>query len=110
MADEELLEDEGSEGSAPKKKLFGKKDKGSNFDAVVGDGGTLYTDADEEEEGGGLLSAVIVVFIVVIWLAILALLVKLDVNHQRILYQPSFYLYFGLLLIFHYFLLHIQHH
>ena len=80
MADEELLEDEGSEGSAPKKKLFGKKDKGSNFDAVVGDEGTLYTDGEEEEEGGGLISALVVVFIVLIWLAILALLVKLDVG------------------------------
>lgn len=80
MADEELLEDEGSEGSAPKKKLFGKKDKGSNFDAVVGDEGTLYTDGEEEEEGGGLLSVMVVIFIVLIWLAILALLVKLDVG------------------------------
>lgn len=80
MADEELLEDEGSEGSAPKKKLFGKKDKGSNFDAVVGDEGALYTDGEEEEEGGGLLSVMVVIFIVLIWLAILALLVKLDVG------------------------------
>lgn len=81
MADNELLEDEELEGSSPKKKkLFGKKDKGSNFDAVVGDEGALYTDGEEEEEGGGLISALVVVFIVLIWLAILALLVKLDVG------------------------------
>lgn len=78
MADEELLEGEDSKKKKKEKKK--KNKKGENFDAVVGDGGTLYTDADEEEEGGGLLSAVIVVFIVVIWLAILALLVKLDVG------------------------------
>ncbi|MDO4188888.1 MAG: hypothetical protein Q4D29_07835 [Lachnospiraceae bacterium] len=79
MADEELLEEE--EDSKSKKKKKKKKDKGEKFDAVVGDNGTaLYTDADDEEESGGLLSAVVVVFIVLIWLAILALLVKLDVG------------------------------
>ena len=80
MADEELLEEE--EGSKKKKKKEKKKKdkKGENFDAVVGDGGTFYTDADEDEEGGGILSALVVVFIVLVWIAILALLVKLDVG------------------------------
>ena len=80
MADEELLEEE--EGSKKKKKKEKKKKdkKGENFDAVVGDGGTFYTDADEEEEGGGILSVLIVIFIVLVWIAILALLVKLDVG------------------------------
>lgn len=79
MADEELLEEE--ENPKKKKREKKKKNKGEKFDAVVGDDGTaLYTDADEEEEGGGLLSAIVVIFIVIIWLAILALLVKLDVG------------------------------
>ena len=80
MADEELLEEE--EGSKKKKKKEKKKKdkKGENFDAVVGDGGTFYTDADEDEEGGGILSVLVVVFIVLVWIAILALLVKLDVG------------------------------
>lgn len=75
MADEELLE-EGSEG----KKKNKKKKKGENFDAVVTDEGALYTDASDEEEGGGFLSAMVVLFIILIWIAILALLVKLDVG------------------------------
>ena len=75
MADEEILEED-----SKKKKKKRKDKKGEKFDAVVGDSGTLYTDADEEEEGGGLLSAIVVVFIVAIWVAILALLVKLDVG------------------------------
>ena len=74
MADEELLE-EGSEG---KKKKKGKK--GEKFDAVVTDSGALYTDASEEDDGGGALSALVVLFIILIWMAILALLVKLDVG------------------------------
>ena len=80
MADEELLEEE--EGSKKKKKKEKKKKdkKGENFDAVVGDGGTFYTDADEDEEGGGILSVLVVVFIVLVWIAILALLIKLDVG------------------------------
>lgn len=80
MADEELLEEEASEEDGKKKKKKKDKNKGNNIDVTVGDEGALYTDADEEEEGGGILSALIVVFIVIIWLAILALLVKLDVG------------------------------
>jgi len=81
MADEELLEEEQEDSKKKKKKKKEKKEKGSNFDAVVGDNGTLYTDADdEEEEGGGILSALVVVFIILVWLAILALLIKLDVG------------------------------
>lgn len=78
MADEEVLEEE----DGKKKKKKKKKDKkGGNFDATVSDEGAMYTDADsEDDEGGGAMAAVIVAFIVVIWLAILALLVKLDVG------------------------------
>lgn len=82
MADEEVFEGELEE--TPKKKKREKKKKkdktGGNFDAVVGDSGALYTDADEEEESGGALSVLVVVFIVIVWLAILALLIKLDVG------------------------------
>lgn len=76
MPEEELLEEEGSK---KKKKEKKKGKKGENFDAVVGDDGALYTDG-EEEEGGGILSVIVVIFIVLIWLAILALLIKLDVG------------------------------
>lgn len=77
MPEEELLEEEGSKKKKKEKKKKGKK--GENFDAVVGDDGALYTDG-EEEEGGGILSVIVVIFIVLIWLAILALLIKLDVG------------------------------
>jgi len=76
MADEEVLEEEDSK---KKKKKDKKEKKGTKFDASVGDNSALYTDADEEE-GGGALSVLVVIFIVIIWLAILALLVKLDVG------------------------------
>ncbi|MBO4901640.1 MAG: hypothetical protein J5518_02465 [Lachnospiraceae bacterium] len=39
----------------------------------------MFTDA-EEEEGGGFSVALIIILIVIIWLAILALLVKLDIG------------------------------
>lgn len=80
MADEELLEEE--EASSKKKKKKDKKNKkGGNIDIAVGDENALYTDADsEDEESGGILSILVVIFIVLIWLAILALLVKLDVG------------------------------
>lgn len=77
MPEEELLEEEGSKKKKKEKKKKGKK--GENFDAVVGDDGALYTDG-EEEEGGGILSVIVVIFIILIWLAILALLIKLDVG------------------------------
>ncbi|HAG68598.1 MAG TPA: hypothetical protein DCL38_01335 [Lachnospiraceae bacterium] len=76
MADEELMEQD----SGKKKK--DKKDKKSKagFDATVSDDGTtMYTDA-EEDEGGSFSVVLIVFFIILIWLAILALLIKLDVG------------------------------
>lgn len=76
MADEEVLEEE--DGKKKKKK---KKEKGENFDVTVSDSGAMYTDAeDDDDEGGGFFAVLIVIFIVIIWLAILALLVKLDVG------------------------------
>mgnify|MGYP000913471814 CR=1 FL=1 len=73
--DTELEAAEEQEGKKKKK----KKDAGGNFDATVGDNGAMFTDA-EEDEGGGFSVALIIVMIVIIWLAILALLVKLDIG------------------------------
>ena len=78
MADDKVLE-ESEEQTGKKKKKKDKKESGGNFDATVGDNGAMYTDA-EEEEGGGLSVALIIILIVIIWLAILALLVKLDIG------------------------------
>lgn len=75
MANDTAVE-ESAEQSGKKKK---KNESGANFDASVGDNGAMFTDA-EEEEGGGLSVALIIVLIVIIWLAILALLVKLDIG------------------------------
>ncbi len=55
-----------------------KKEKG-NFEALATDSGAMYVDGDTEE-GGGLAVVIVVFFIVVIWLAILALLIKLDIG------------------------------
>lgn len=66
--EEELSEDSGK-----------KKKKRGGFDATVSDAGAMYADA-EEEEGSNASIALIIVFIVIIWLAILALLVKLDIG------------------------------
>lgn len=50
-----------------------------SFDATVGDGGAMVS-AMDEEESSGFSVALIIVLIVIIWLAILALLVKLDIG------------------------------
>ena len=63
------------------RKEISYKEKGENFDVTVSDSGAMYTDAeDDDDEGGGFFAVLIVIFIVIIWLAILALLVKLDVG------------------------------
>ncbi len=73
--DEELLEEDSG-----KKKKKDKKGK-AGFDATVSDeGATLYTDAETEDEGGSFSVVLIVILIIIIWLAILALLIKLDVG------------------------------
>lgn len=51
----------------------------SSFDATVGDRGATFSDIDEDD-GGGMSIALIIGLIVIIWLAILALLVKLDIG------------------------------
>ena len=87
MADinDEIEEEAEEEKGKKRKKREKKKGKeGKNFDVVVSDKGAepaLYTDADsEDDDGGGFGVFMIVVFIVIIWLAILALLVKLDIG------------------------------
>lgn len=73
--EEEVLQED-----SKKKKKKKKDKKGESFDVTVSDEGAMYTDADEDEEGGGFFAILIVIFIVIIWLAILALLIKLDVG------------------------------
>ncbi len=75
MANDTAVEESAEQGGKKKK----NKGSGANFDASVGDNGAMFTDA-EEEEGGGLSVALIIILIVIIWLAILALLVKLDIG------------------------------
>ncbi len=73
--DEERLEEDSG-----KKKKKDKKGK-AGFDATVSDeGATLYTDAETEDEGGSFSVVLIILLIIIIWLAILALLIKLDVG------------------------------
>lgn len=85
MADE-IVVDEQQEESARERKKREKAEKkalkkaGKGFDATVGDGGAMYVDAEEDEDEGSLSMALITLFIVLVWLAILALLIKLDVG------------------------------
>lgn len=83
MADEL---DEGQELSPKEQKKKEKEEKkaakkaGKGFDALATDSGALYVDADEEDEGFSPSVLLIVILIIIIWLAILALLVKLDIG------------------------------
>ena len=71
MADQQLIEDKDEDDKKKKKKE--KKDKKKGNNSPEG--------SEEEEEEGGILSVILVtVVIVLIWLAILALLIKLDVG------------------------------
>lgn len=78
MADEEEL----SEKEKKKKEKADKKaskGKGGNFDAVATDSGAMYADIDDDD---GFSPSVffIVILIILIWIAILALLIKLDIG------------------------------
>lgn len=77
MADEavELSEKE----KKKKEKADKKKSKGGKFDGYATDDGAFYADADDED---GFSPSVffIVLLIILIWLAILALLIKLDIG------------------------------
>ncbi len=74
MADEELSPKE------KKKKEKADKKAGKGFDALATDDGALYTDMGDEDEGFSPSVFIIVLLIVVIWVAILALLIKLDIG------------------------------
>lgn len=77
MAD---IEEEMSEELSPKeKKKRDKAAKKAKFSAAATDGGVVYDDL-EEDEGFSFSVFFIILFIVIIWLAILALLVKLDIG------------------------------
>ncbi len=54
--------------------------KGGGFDALATDEGALYADVDDEDEGFSPSVLLIVILIVLIWIAILALLIKLDIG------------------------------
>ncbi len=79
MADEE-------QGLSPKEQK--KKDKeakkaakaGKGFDGVATDEGAFYADVGDEDDGFSPSVLLIVILIVLIWVAILALLIKLDIG------------------------------
>jgi flagellar motility protein MotE (MotC chaperone) len=62
------------------KKAAKKAAKGGGFDAVATDQGGFYADIDDEDEGFSPSVLLIVILIVLIWIAILALLIKLDIG------------------------------
>ncbi len=83
MAD---VDEEQQELSPKEKKKKEKEDKkaakkaGKGFDAVATDQGAFYADIDDEDEGFSPSVFLIVLLIIVIWVAILALLIKLDIG------------------------------
>ncbi len=84
MADE-IVVDEHEESAKERKKREKAEKKAlkkaaKGIDAKVTDSGTMYLDAEEDEDEGSLSMALITLFIVLVWLAILALLIKLDVG------------------------------
>ncbi len=56
------------------------KKAGKSIDAVATDQGGFYADIDDEDEGFSPSVLLIVILIVLIWVAILALLIKLDIG------------------------------
>jgi len=84
MADEteevqELSPKEQKKKEKEEKKAAKKAAKGG-FDALATDDGALYADIEEEDEGFSPSVLLIVILIVLIWVAILALLIKLDIG------------------------------
>ncbi len=83
MAD---VDEEQQELSPKERKKKEKEDKkaakkaGKGFDAVATDQGAFYADIDDEDEGFSPSVFLIVLLIIVIWVAILALLIKLDIG------------------------------
>ncbi len=81
MADEEQQELSPKEQKKKEKeeKKAAKK-AGKGFDGVATDQGAFYADIDDEDEGFSPSVFLIVILIVIIWIAILALLIKLDIG------------------------------
>lgn len=79
MADEEVELSEKEKKKKEKADKKAEKKKGAGFDGLATDDGALYSDMDDDD---GFSPSVffIVVLIVLIWIAILALLVKLDIG------------------------------
>lgn len=79
MADEEVELSEKEKKKKEKANKKAEKKKGAGFDGLATDDGALYSDMDDDD---GFSPSVffIVVLIVLIWIAILALLVKLDIG------------------------------
>ena len=76
----ELSEKERKKKEKEEKKAAKKAGKGGGFDALATDSGGIYADIDDEDEGFLPSVLLIVILIVIIWIAILALLIKLDIG------------------------------
>lgn len=76
---QELSPKEQKKKEKEEKKAAKKAAKGG-FDALATDDGALYADIEEEDEGFSPSVLLIVILIVLIWVAILALLIKLDIG------------------------------
>ena len=63
-----------------KKREKEEKKAAKTIDAIATDNGAIYADIDDEDEGFSPSVLLIVILIVIIWIAILALLVKLDIG------------------------------
>ena len=79
MAEEAVENGEVTEKEKKKKQKADKK-AGKGFDALATDDGALYADIGDEDEGFSPSVLIIVILIVLIWVAILALLIKLDIG------------------------------
>lgn len=80
MAEEEVELSEKEKKKKEKAEKKANKKKGGGFDGLATDDGAVYSDIDDDDEGFSPSVFFIVVLIVLIWLAILALLVKLDIG------------------------------
>lgn len=80
MADEEVELSEKEKKKKEKAEKKANKKKGGGFDGLATDDGAVYSDIDDDDDGFSPSVFFIVVLIVLIWLAILALLIKLDIG------------------------------
>ena len=80
MADKDETEELSAKEKKKKEKAAKKAGKGGNLDVLATDAGAVYADIGEEDEGFSPSVLLIVILIVIIWIAILALLIKLDIG------------------------------